>query len=804
MTKKKISTIIIGVVVSSILFFFPSITYVLNFNIESIFYSIQGKAKPDPNIILINISASDIENFGDWPLKRSYYALLIDNLTKLNVKRIGIEIFLSENIASQNIYNNVLNQSIRKSGKVVLASLADNLFYNKGKIFAENIIYPNPTKEIDSIQTGHINFLIENGILIPSQINTNKDKEFSFIKQLSENYRDSSNLKVNFLFSWRSFKSYSMLDFFEMLELSDERLKSFQNKIILIGVSDPMIAKSIRSYYDENIPGLGIHAIALDNILNDRSLNYEFIDVSKIIFFFIIIFIAFSNLRNFMLLSILVFLFILLFVLWHLFYLQLNYSFLLLPVISYLVFSFIYEALQSKQKLKDTLNESAILQRNLLVKEEKLQQLKLELVNKAAEPSFGLEIKISELEKEIETLKLTDQQDKEEFKTSSKQKIFEGIVYKSGKMEKVVSLVKKVAPEDATVLIFGESGTGKELIANAIHNLSKRSNTNFVVVNCAALPDTLLESELFGHVKGAFTDAVRDKMGRFEEANNGTLFLDEIGETSENFQLKLLRVLQSGDFQKVGSSKTEHVNVRIVAATNKNLHKLVREGEFREDLYYRLNVINIELPNLNDRNEDIEILAEYFASREDSEIKFSKAVMNKLIDNEWKGNVRELESVIKHALIFTKSENRKIIKLKDLPENLSKHDKDDLEKLIIESLREKEFSHSSINETAMELGGLSRTIVSENFRGMFFRSFTQNNFDLKKSVIQLSNSDSEEINSKVESKVTTYLANIKKDLSEITAKSFEEVKIIFSSKYKNLPQKYHIYLDLIIKYLIQK
>lgn len=158
--------------------------------------------------------------------------------------------------------------------------------------------------------------------------------------------------------------------------------------------------------------------------------------------------------------------------------------------------------------------------------------------------------------------------------------VFQGLVYKSNAINNVVELIKKSAPTDATILVTGESGTGKELVARAIHNLSKRNNENFIAINCAALTESLLESELFGHVKGSFTGAVVDKAGKFELANNGTIFLDEIGETSENFQVKLLRVLQSGEYDKVGSTSTSRANVRVIAATNKDLKQLVKEKCF--------------------------------------------------------------------------------------------------------------------------------------------------------------------------------------------------------------------------------
>ena len=252
----------------------------------------------------------------------------------------------------------------------------------------------------------------------------------------------------------------------------------------------------------------------------------------------------------------------------------------------------------------------------------------------------------------------------------------------------------------------------------------------------------------------------------------------------------------------MGSSQTLHSDVRVIAATNKNLPELVKQKKFREDLFYRLNVFTIEVPPLRSRKEDIEVLANHFLVTEESDFNLSKAVLDRLNENDWKGNVRELESVIKRAVIFAKAERRNIIKLSDLPEDMIKHDKSDLEQLILDSLREKKFSHSSINETAKELGDLNRTIISENFRGIFFKTYVLSEFNINAAITRLSQSGDPEVKAKVESKINTYLSNLQRDINRSGIKDFEKIKPAFSSKYKNLPQKYHKYLDEVIKYLL--
>jgi len=244
------------------------------------------------------------------------------------------------------------------------------------------------------------------------------------------------------------------------------------------------------------------------------------------------------------------------------------------------------------------------------------------------------------------------------------------IIGESGKMLALFELVEKVAGSDSTVLIHGESGTGKELVARAIHDLSDRQGRNFVAVNCAAIPDELLESELFGHVKGSFTGAVVSRMGRFELADKGTLFLDEIGDMKPSLQVKLLRVLQSREVEPVGGSRPKKVDVRIIAATNQNLEQLVADRQFREDLFYRLSVIPIALPALRERGDDIPLLLNSFLKKfnqiNNRKIEgFDRQVLELLTNYQWPGNVRELENLVERLVIVS---GGSVVNYHDLPE----------------------------------------------------------------------------------------------------------------------------------------
>ncbi len=246
---------------------------------------------------------------------------------------------------------------------------------------------------------------------------------------------------------------------------------------------------------------------------------------------------------------------------------------------------------------------------------------------------------------------------------------FEQIVSQSNLMETVLNTAGRVANSKATVLVRGESGTGKELIAKAIHFASPRKDKPFITVNVASLSENLLESELFGHEKGSFTGAVNQRIGRFEEANGGTIFIDEVGDIPLSVQIKLLRVIQFGDVPKIGSSNLIHTDVRIIAATHRNLEEMIRNGEFREDLFYRLNVVEIVLPSLRQRKEDVPVLADHFinkyAKENQKEIKgISREALDQLMKYNFPGNVRELENIIERDVVMTRNE---FIATEDLP-----------------------------------------------------------------------------------------------------------------------------------------
>jgi PAS domain S-box-containing protein len=285
-------------------------------------------------------------------------------------------------------------------------------------------------------------------------------------------------------------------------------------------------------------------------------------------------------------------------------------------------------------------------------------------VSQRREADEKLRAALSEVDQLRERLEQENAYLQEEIRTETNPR---GIIGRTAAVQKTLRQVSLVAPTDATVMITGESGTGKELIARAIHEASQRSDRPLIRVNCAAIPRELFESEFFGHVKGAFTGALRDRIGRFELADGGTLFLDEVGEIPLELQGKLLRVLQEGHFERVGEERTRAVNVRVIAATNRELKQEVRQGRFREDLYFRLNVFPVETVPLRDRREDIPLLAQHFLTSESksfkSDLRLSEGDVRRLMQYDWPGNVRELQNVIERAAILAQNGRLRI----DLP-----------------------------------------------------------------------------------------------------------------------------------------
>jgi DNA-binding NtrC family response regulator/CHASE2 domain-containing sensor protein len=826
-----------------LLLFLPSLFYDLDHWMLTTWYRLRGEHPADTSIIIIYFGNNDLTTLGGMPLKRSYYALLVQALHELETKVVGIDIAFSEPDAEHPEYDKTLVTTIQQAGNVILSSYFRVLSESQSEEeVPKELLYNNNTmktiysgKDLQmpfhelcraAAGCGHTNLmgrfevpllLNVNGGAMPAffvevlRVATGKNKNEMTIPS------DSKGLvRPNFLGNTRSFETISALSFLHLYDSLQRHPDThvlrhhFRGKIVLVGIIAEGRSTMFESPFDNNLPPIVLHATLLDNALRGNFLVQMppiFLSTLALIVGIVISLIMTS--RN-EIGSIALSMFLLI-VVWIGGYVAFVSFAWFIPISSslftggmVLIVQLIFRHRMVRNEVKRLIQERNSIVSRLREKEQRLQYFE----QKVHEQSFGSEqaavrAQIEQYQREIQQLK-SRSEDLQPYDLSNeneaKTEIFHGIVYSpKGQMAEVVATIKKIANHDGSVLIVGESGTGKELVAKALHECSTRKNKPFIAVNCGALSETLLESELFGHEKGAFSGAIKEKPGRFELANEGTIFLDEIAETSESFQIKLLRVLQEGTFERVGGTVTKKVNVRILAATNRSVKKALEEKKLREDLYYRLNVFTLELPPLRERTEDICLLANYFLSQEAETMSISMAVMNIFQHYQWRGNIRELQSAMKRAVVLAKADGRTIIRVRDLPEEIveSSSYNIDIEQQILEILREKKFSRRAISETAEQLGGMNRGTVAEYFRGYCFMKFFETGWNIERTVEIIAGEDAQdEMKTKVRKKILEYLYNAV-ELVE-TQKSVQENLSRSKPKYKNLPQKYHEYLTALI------
>lgn len=600
-------------------------------------------------------------------------------------------------------------------------------------------------------------------------------------------------------------KLYQAKNNIDVLNVAEQM---FKNKIVLIGMLG-QLTNNETIPLEIKFPTMGIHANIIDTILNSKYFYFFplwLTELSTLFIAFIIFFLIVKLKINFQKTILLSISFLLFYLLVAFLLFKTNIVFPIQPVIIGLIFivlSSIYKNNLLFSDAKKIEKEKISIETMLNKSSKKIAHLE-NSINKMKNEQQETDVDIYEFQTNIIDLKnrFDDLKPFEKFNLKFKRSLGDELVYsKNSKMRNIADLVKKISNTDANILIIGESGTGKELIAKAIHNLSNRKNEKFIALNCGALTETLLESELFGFTAGSFTDAKKQHKGYFEEANNGTIFLDEITETSELFQIKLLRVLQSGEINRIGDTNPIKIDVRVVASTNKKIENLVLTKEFREDLYYRLNVLKISVPPLRLRKPDILILVKYFLEKENAyDVILSKTVMKIFYMYNWPGNIRELENIIKRAVILINVENTKMIQLSHLPKELltNLNIKFKLENIVLEKIREKKFSFKAISEIANEIGGIHRGTVAEYVKGIFFKEFCNHYFDIYKTVQIIADSDNEEVKNRVRIKLSEYLNNL---FSKIDKKIPDyEIRENLQNTFKKLPKRYHIYVEKIIDY----
>lgn len=832
-------------------------------NILTSKFRIRGESAPDSSVIILYLDNDDIRAIGGWPIKRNYYALVIKVLNELGAKVIGLDIALINPNVERPEYDDLLTNVVKSSGNVVLVGYFTSLtkdepnlrsrlpektgYHTEEKVYfytGEKLNLPFP-KLLDAAGgIGHENFY---NFKVPVFIRSAKEvfPAFSFellrifsgaekssvnisstdTRLISESkiiqipYEKDGTINVNYPGGVSTLNAIPLVEFLQAYSLqqkggiTDVDVNQVKNKIVIVGVIAEGITDFVETPYTKQFPAVGIHAAIIANALNNDFLKifpdyWDFIFVFAVGLFFIYLILKLNDLKGLLiLLAFLVSYSILSYSVFIIFDYEIPVARMLFVQIFLTIGLLIYKHQVIKETVYKLESERSAIFKKLREREDKLIKLEKELQNaeqkNAAEQTAYLREEINKYKEGLRLLS-SEAADINVYSISDKPKLkplnFENIIYtQSGPMNNVVEFVKKIADNDSAVLILGESGTGKELIARAIHRSSKRKEKPFIAVNCGALSETLLESELFGHEKGAFTGAVKDKPGRFELADGGTIFLDEVAETSEAFQVKLLRVLQEGELERVGGTETIRVNVRVVAATNQNLVSSSGSQKLRQDLYYRLGVFVINLPPLRDRKVDIPVLAEYLVNMEDPKMKISTNVIDVFSKYSWHGNIRELHSVIKRAVILAKSEEgRDIIRSRDLPEEIKSliENTGDIADQIIESLRNKKFSKSAISETAKELGGLNRGTVSEYLRGYCFKTFVEQDMNIESTITTIAGISEPDTIQRVRKKLLEFISNAV-ELVDNTKKPEENI-LVSKPKFKNLPQRYNYYLEKII------
>lgn len=817
----------------------------------SLKYTLRGDIDADTNIVVIYIDDDAIKTLG-WPVPRNFYAVMIKALGDLQARAVGIEVLFEDRKLEYPEYDNLLASVVASAKNVVLPCYFQVVNASDGsrgpgdtprnqfegvhdvEWAGEGLHLPIEGLLNGAAGVGHLNFMEDTAIpvfilshqgpvpafgvevlRVASSANAEAVTFVDGTLSIPQSGRSdillhtspSGFIELNYPGRISAFRIYP---FIEVLKSYDAYVTgqtpsipvvTFKDKIVLVGVVAQGRSAFLWSPIDPRYPSIGVHAVFLENVLQNRTQRSAGMLSVYILCFLTAL--AFAGLvlcapapysRVFVPVVIAGIAAILFFLFTGLSY-QFPFAPLLVSVVTSSLGALLYKHRLTREQLKGLEIEKETIVAQLRDKEAKVAALERELQSAASQQTGD---RTKELLAEIRRYKgeiheLSAKADDLVVHVIDDGGVvnYEGIVGASGgKMKKVTDFIEKIADSEASVLILGESGTGKELVARALHKRSRRSAGPFIAVNCGALSEGILESELFGHEKGAFTGAVKEKPGRFELADGGTIFLDEIGEVSESFQVKLLRVLQEGELERVGGTVTLRVNVRVLAASNRDLKSQIATKKFREDLYYRLNVLSIELSPLRERGEDIDLLVQHFLLREGTDLSVSRNVMNVLQIYSWPGNVRELESVIKRGVLMAKAEGRAMLTMKDLADEIraAAQASVDMEVQVIQALREKEFSRSAISEAADELG-LNRGTIAEYLRGQCLRAFVENGFDLEATVRSISLSGEPSVHEKVKKKILEYLTNINDVVDP--SQPWEGVEQRLKPKTKNLPQRYH-------------
>jgi len=849
---------------NSAAFYCRNVVAPINNTIVDLQFKIRGNRAIFDDIVFVFIGAGDEQTLGGWPITRDWYGLLAHKLRQAKVKAIAFDILFQKGNPRYREHDDFLASEFEAAGNICLAmTFGDLIPGNRELASPQNALYNGrePIYPLENFRqyaaaTGFSN-LGEGAILrkTPLAVLYNDSLRFSLGVQLAQLHSGSKTLpnfsreglqlksgqgitftiptddrgqiRLNHVGNVEQVNSIGFVDLLQMLDTNPDSL-NLEGKIVIVGATSPRLPIIKATPLSSLFPAALIHVTVAENIIRQNYLREVSVFLHLLLIAGMVILAAviwqFKNRRVAALTGVVGLLSFLLAA-----FLFFKYGNLVLPVfyptLAYIA-AFVNLFLSgSRQALSEHAGITKLMKEQVAQKEAELKKakenmasLQEELESRSTDSEAQRTLaeerqrSILQLESELRDLQgylLPD--DRQSSRDTISGAAFEDIIHApNSKLKNILELINRIRADDIPVLIVGETGTGKEMIASAIHQTSQRKDKPFVAINCGALPETLLESELFGHEKGSFTGAQARRRGRFELADGGTIFLDEITETTPAFQARLLRVLQEGTFERVGSEQTMTVDVRVIAACNRDLQAQIEKGSsgFRPDLYYRLNGFPLKLPSLSQRNEDIALLSAHFLKKHKYEsIKtLSDEAVSALQCYHWPGNVRELENVIRRAAILAQSENREMIRLNDLPPEILRSSQPastdvayiPLETQILEILRSYKFSRSAISQTARELGNRDRGTITEYFRGICFEELVKANYDLEAAAGNIAASSDSEVIDRVKKKIEGYIKNLT-SLQETSADENDHTET--NSAFKGLPKKYHPYLLKVLENL---
>ncbi|MBN2010121.1 sigma 54-interacting transcriptional regulator [candidate division KSB1 bacterium] len=811
-------------------------------------FALRGPMPASDKLLIVYIGDDDIRALGGWPITRNYYAYLLHVLQTAGARVVGLDVLLDQPMTHYPEFDQNLKLFLESTERTCLPMTFAELRNSDSADVPIGIspIMPIPDFQESATGIGFSNLGPTTLVRTVPVIATMDDKYMlSFGAEMARQFLNDSCqvhfqhhrvhlvdgiktvrqfkvdshgfIRINFYGGLEQFHHMGLLELFSKFEQSPDSL-DLKEHLVVVAVTASGIAKLSTTPLGSTLPATYVHANVADNVIQNNLLRLAAPGWQIVILLLVIGSILLISKIETRLWRVPGYL-LLLIGYWAVATIIFNSLHLVLPLfwptIGFIVVVSVvsveriwsrHERLDAHQKI---LNEQiATKEIELVSAKQQLDTLKQQLDQESSKSEQTEQLAnerqraILKLEKDLRDLKVYRMPTK-----TSPQPRFANLIYDpSGSMAQVLAMVTTVSNDDIPVLIMGETGTGKEMIARAIHESSKRRGESFVAVNCGALPETLLESELFGHEKGSFTGAQTRRRGRFELADGGTIFLDEITETNAAFQARLLRVLQEGVFERIGGEQPIRVNVRVIAATNKDVQAEMEAARFRHDLFYRLNGFPISIPPLRERNVDIPLLAKHFLEKYDYKIaSFSDRAMETLRAYHWPGNVRELENVVRRAAILAQSEGSDVIRENHLPQEIRQNankaqapqvEFQALEDQILEAMRSFEFSRSAISQTAKALGNRDRGTITEYVRGICFIHLIENDFNIERAAQTIANSTSGLIHDRVIAKINSYLENLKAALENLSKE--DEIP---RSIYQGLPKKYHEALDTVIKFL---